>query len=206
MSLRRCCVLIALVFVVGVRTVEAQCTATVTPTTVSVPLIASAYTLSVISGTSCSWTAVSTVSWITVTSGASGSGIGAVSFSVAASATARTGTLTVAGKTVTVTQGGVGCSYTVTPTALSVPLAASAYTLSVTSGTSCSWTAVSNASWITVTSGASGAGIGAVTFSVAASTIGRTGTLTIAGQTVTVTQGGGGGSPPATPRNLRVVL
>ena len=48
---------------------------------------------------------------------------------------------------------------------------------------------VSNASWMTVTSGASGSGPGTVAFSVAANTgAARTGTLTIAGQTFTVTQ------------------
>jgi hypothetical protein len=48
---------------------------------------------------------------------------------------------------------------------------------------------VSKASWITVTTGSSGSGSGTVTFSVAANTGGdRTGTLTIAGRTFTVTE------------------
>jgi predicted ATPase len=50
---------------------------------------------------------------------------------------------------------------------------------------------VSNApSWITITAGANGTGNGTVTFSIAANTTGaqRTGTLTIAGRTYTVTQ------------------
>ena len=45
------------------------------------------------------------------------------------------------------------------------------------------------AGWIALVSGANGNGAGAVTFSVAANTgTARTGTLTIAGQTFTVTQ------------------
>ncbi len=48
------------------------------------------------------------------------------------------------------------------------------------------------AGWIALVSGASGNGAGAVTFSVAANTgTARTGTLTIAGQTFTVTQANG---------------
>jgi hypothetical protein len=57
----------------------------------------------------------------------------------------------------------------------------------------CAWTAQSNSpSFITITSGASGAGDGPVDFSVAAntSTDQRTGTLTIAGRTFTITQNG----------------
>jgi hypothetical protein len=59
--------------------------------------------------------------------------------------------------------------------------------LSTNSG--CAWTATSNDSWITITSGASGNGSGFVEFSVT-STSGpaRNGTLTIAGQTFTVHQ------------------
>src|SRR6218665_3528922 len=61
-------------------------------------------------------------------------------------------------------------------------------------GTSCTWTAAvaSNVGWITVISGASGTGNGTVTYSYKAnmSAAERTGTLTIAGQTYTVTQAG----------------
>ncbi|MBF0559730.1 MAG: C10 family peptidase, partial [Nitrospirae bacterium] len=59
-----------------------------------------------------------------------------------------------------------------------------------TSPTNCSWTAVSNASWITITSGSSGTGNGTVSYSVSANTSSspRTGTMTIGVQTFTVTQ------------------
>jgi len=60
------------------------------------------------------------------------------------------------------------------------------------SSSSCSWTAASNASWITITSGSSSTGSGTVTYSVAANTTGslRTGTMTVAGSIITVTQTG----------------
>ena len=54
---------------------------------------------------------------------------------------------------------------------------------------SCAWTAVSNDGWITVTGGATGNGNGSVSYSVAANTGGgRTGTITAAGLTYTLSQ------------------
>jgi len=53
----------------------------------------------------------------------------------------------------------------------------------------CAWTASSNASWITVTSGASGTGDGRIGYLVLPNIGGsRSGTLTIADQTFTLTQ------------------
>jgi hypothetical protein len=62
--------------------------------------------------------------------------------------------------------------------------------VSVTAGAGCSWTAVSEASWITVTGGATGAGNGTVTYSAAPMTGNgaRNGRLTIAGLTFTLKQ------------------
>lgn len=57
--------------------------------------------------------------------------------------------------------------------------------------TDCGWTAVSNATWITVTGGTPGSGNGTVTFSVAPYTgkpKKRNGTITIAGETFSVSQ------------------
>ena len=78
---------------------------------------------SVTAQTGCAWTAVSnSTSWLTVTAGASGSGNGTVSFSAAANASTsqRTGTLTVGGQTFNVTQAGAACAYAIAPTSQSV--------------------------------------------------------------------------------------
>src|SRR4051794_9732455 len=86
----------------------------------------------------------------------------------------------------------VPCTYGVPPTSQSVSSSASSNGVTVTAGSGCIWTAVSNAAWITVTAGASGAGNGTVSYSVASNTTAsqRNGSLTVAGQTVSVTQGG----------------
>jgi len=99
----------------------------------------------------------------------------------------------------------VPCSYTVAPTSATPSAAGGAASLSVTAGTGCGWSAASNITWITVTGGSSGSGNGTVNYTVAANTATspRSATLTVAGQTVTVTQRASGG-PPAAPRGLRV--
>lgn len=56
----------------------------------------------------------------------------------------------------------------------------------------CTWTATSNADWIAVSSGGSGTGNGTVNYSVTSNTSpgSRTGTMTVAGKTFTITQQG----------------
>jgi hypothetical protein len=72
--------------------------------------------------------------------------------------------------------------------------------VNVTTTAACAWTAVSNASWITVTSGAAGTGNGTVgvTAAVNGGTAARSGTLTIGGQTVTVSQSAPAPTPSCT--------
>ena len=62
-------------------------------------------------------------------------------------------------------------------------------TIPVTASGGCAWTAVSNVPWILVTTGSSGTGNGTVGYAVAADGGGpRTGTVSVAGPTFTVTQ------------------
>jgi all-beta uncharacterized protein/VCBS repeat protein len=174
------------------------CTFTLGATSASVGAAASSGTVGVTaSAGSCTWSANSNATWITVTAGANGTGSGTVSYSVAANTgtAARTGTITIAGKTFTVTQGAVPCAFTLGATSASVGASANSGTVGVTaSAGSCTWSATSNAAWITVTAGASGTGSGTVSYSVAADTgaAARMGTITIAGQTLSITQSGTG--------------
>ncbi|HSK72394.1 MAG TPA: BACON domain-containing carbohydrate-binding protein, partial [Pyrinomonadaceae bacterium] len=137
----------------------------------------------------CAWTATTDDDWITINSGGTGDGNGTVSFSVEANTgAARTGTITVNGQTFTVTQAS-GCTFSLLPTSMTIGAASGNGNVNVTSGSGCEWTAVSNAEWITVTSGAEGTGNGTVQFTAAASDVPeRTGTITIGGQTFTVKQ------------------
>jgi hypothetical protein len=83
------------------------------------------------------------------------------------------------------------CSFTLSPTSQSFEAAGgSTGNVSVQASSTCFWTAASNVTWITVTSGASGTGNGTVVFQVQPNLTGqaRTGSLTIAGQTFMVSQ------------------
>jgi hypothetical protein len=85
------------------------------------------------------------------------------------------------------------CNYSLSTTSASFAAAGGSATVTVTATGGCGWTAVSGASWITITTGAAGSGNGTVSYSVAANTATstRSGTMTIAGQSFTVTQAAG---------------
>jgi uncharacterized delta-60 repeat protein len=92
---------------------------------------------------------------------------------------------------------GSSCTYTVSPQTIPLAAIGGTTTVTVTAPTGCAWTAVSNNAFITVTSGASGSGNGTVQISVKYNPgIPRSGTLTIAGQTVTVSQPAKNASTP----------
>ena len=81
------------------------------------------------------------------------------------------------------------CTYGISDHSVIVPLAGASDSVAVIAQAGCGWTAVSNDAWITVTDGASGNGDGAVSYTVDSAASSRTGTVTIAGKTFTVTQG-----------------
>jgi hypothetical protein len=170
----------------------ATCTYTLNPTQQNITAAGGTGSMGVTAGTGCAWMASSNDAWITVTAGSSGSGNGTVVYSVAAhsSTSPRTGTLTIAGMTFKVNQAGVPCTYSISPTSKSFSASAGSESVNVTSLTGCGWSAVSSAGWITILSGQSGSGNGNVSYSVAAnsSSSSRTGTLTISGQTHSITQ------------------
>jgi len=86
----------------------------------------------------------------------------------------------------------VTCTYTLTPTSASFGANSASASVAVTTQSGCTWTASSNASFVTITGGTSGAGTGTVTYVVAVNPAGtRIGTLTIAGIAFTVMQTGG---------------
>jgi subtilisin-like proprotein convertase family protein len=86
------------------------------------------------------------------------------------------------------------CTYAAAPTTHDFTAAGGNGSLNVTAAAGCGWTAASNDPFITVTSGNTGTGNGTVNFSVASTVAGsRTGTLTVAGQIINITQNAGAG-------------
>ncbi|HMV85793.1 MAG TPA: putative Ig domain-containing protein, partial [Blastocatellia bacterium] len=154
--------------------------------------------------TQCAWTTLAGDPWIVIDSGVNSSGNGTATFHVTTNfGAARTGTLTVAGQTINISQDAQ-CTYQLSPqTSISAGVAGGSGSVDVVAGMGCPWTAVSNNPWLNIISGSSGAGAGTVNYSVQPNNgnAPRTGTLTIGGQTYTVTQAAAptcNGNPPVT--------
>jgi uncharacterized repeat protein (TIGR02543 family) len=175
-------------------TQESGCSFTISPQSASHPASGGTGSVNVTaSDSACSWTATNNASWITITSGSSGTGSGTVEYSVAENTgTAHSGTMTIAGNTFTVIQES-GCTYSILPASASYTAPGGTGSISVTaSDSACAWTATNNADWITITSGASGTGSGTVGYSASENSgPARSGTITIAGSTFTVSQEAG---------------
>jgi hypothetical protein len=147
----------------------------------------------------CAVSAVSNSSFITVNSAtADANGAGTLTYTVQANtATAtRAGTITVNGQTFTVTQAAA-CTYAIYPRVR--PFTQTANTsgrFTVITQSGCTWSPTTTAPWITITE-STNAGTGRVRYSVEANNTGatRTGTITVSGQTHTVTQTSAGTTP-----------
>jgi hypothetical protein len=147
--------------------------------------------VNVLTAAACAWTAVSAVPWIDVNDGSGRTGPGAVNMTVDPNTgAARTGTVTIAGRTFTVEQAGA-CTYAIAPAGVAASAVGGLEIVTVTAPSDCTWTAVSGAPWIAVTQGANGSGNASVTLTVEANPdVERTGSVSIAGHTFTVTQAG----------------
>jgi hypothetical protein len=157
----------------------------------------------VIANQSITWQASSNQAWLTLTPPASGTGNGSITYSVDGNPTgaSREATVRATGTggvstTLVVTQlGGV---LSTSPSSANVQGPGGSGTITVsTEDQALQWTASSNMSWLTVTSGSTGIGPASVQWNAAANTTvsGRTAIITIApvngvGSTFTVTQGG----------------
>jgi BACON domain-containing protein/all-beta uncharacterized protein len=88
---------------------------------------------------------------------------------------------------------GSTCSFSAAPLENFSPMNGTAASVSITTPASCPWNAVSNDGWIQITSSASGTGNSSVNYVVSANwtSAARRGTVTVAGQTLTIVQDGG---------------
>ena len=148
----------------------------------------------------CTWAAASGAAWVVITSATSGQGDASIALKVAApppppppppanlrrGARRLTSTLMSRRRS---NQAAADCRYRAAPLAAAVDAAVRTITVDVETNAACEWTAVSDAAWIRLAGGATGKGNGAVTLVVDASSgATRSGTVRVAGQTVTVTQ------------------
>jgi hypothetical protein len=137
------------------------------------------------------WTASGIPSWITGIP-ATGSGSQSITFSVAANVGAsRSSDVFIAGTSLSVSQDALACTYALSADTAEVDAAASSANVGMVTGASCSWSATSDAEWLSLT-GPSGVGPGPIAYAVAAN-VGpaRSGKIEANGQTLLVKQSGG---------------
>jgi hypothetical protein len=173
----------------------ASCPITISPGSQDVLTAGGTGTIAVSAAADCGWTSSSPATWITVTSGANGTGNGTVGFTVGVnSGPARNAPIAIGGQTFMVNQADVNapvCQFTILPATASVSPPGGTVPVTIQAGATCSWTATSHADWLTFDEADSGTASGSVMINVALNPgAPRTGTLTIAGQTFTVVQGG----------------
>ena len=172
------------------------CTVTLSPYSVSASTAGVTGAVEVTTPPGCGYSTVLGPSWISVTAGGSGTGPGTVVYAVDANSTTmpRTGTLSIGGQTFTVTQDALACSVTVNTSSLGSPYGSGTAAGSIgvtTNGANCGWSASSAVPWAALSpaSGTGNATLNVFIASNAASTV-QSGALTIAGQTINVTQAG----------------
>jgi hypothetical protein len=86
--------------------------------------------------------------------------------------------------------GTNSCTFSISPTSTSIAAAGGSGNITVTTQTGCSWTASSDAPWLTITNGTSGTGSNTINYSASSNstTSSRTGHITAGGRTFTLTQ------------------
>ena len=178
------------VFTVNQAGAAATCTYSINPTAMTVGDDgAKGLTVTISTGAGCQWTSSENAGWLDIKSARNGTGSGSITFDVSShNGSTRTGTLTIAGQTFTVTQ--VMCSATLSPQSQPVSALGGTFTVSVTTQLGCEWQAVESLSWVSINAGSSsGTGSGTVSYTVVANGgAARSGSIAIAGQTLSVSQ------------------
>lgn len=128
----------------------------------------------------CAWTATTTASWVTISSGSSGQGDGDVSYTVAENKVtdSRTGIIQVAGVDVAVGQAAAepqppiptDCQYSVTPVQLTMHWHQTGGEVALTTSGGCRWTVDSDSEWLNLATAPEGSGSTTIRFSMSAFT------------------------------------
>lgn len=179
----------------------ATCSYPLSPTVQAVPSSGGLASVTVNAGGGCAWTASSSEPWLHIGNG-SGTGFGYVLATADPNtgSTTRTAVLRVNGTEATVTQpaaSSTACTFDIAPSAPSLGSGEASGSLSVSTAATCGWSATSTTNWITITA-TTGIGAGWVSYRVSANagSAARTGTMMVAGQSLTVTQAGSGDPVP----------
>ena len=166
------------------------CTYSLSPTSATIAPEGGTFSYTINTQSGCRWAAGVEVSSFLSTN-SMGIGTGTVTYTAPANGYngTRTGTIVSGGQTFTVTQPPLNCTFSLSPSSVTVPAAGITDTFTVNTQPGCLWTAQSNGYGISAQ--AYGAGTGTVTYMVTTNNgADRTRTITAAGQTFTVNQPG----------------
>jgi len=163
----------------------AGCTFTLSPANANVTSDGATGSFTVNAPAGCAWSVSTPAAWLTISTSGS-----TVSYTASPNRTPQTriAGIAVGDASFTLTQAAANCSFVLSPPSASVSSAIAQGAFAVT--TACEWTAVAEASWLSVTSGASGSGNGSVSYVVAANNANqpRTGNIKVSGRLFSVTQ------------------
>ena len=164
---------------------------TIDPPSLAFPATGGSGSVNVTAPDTCSWTAATGDTWITITSGPSGAGNGTVRYDVAADTAgrSRTGAVRVASQVHTVRQSGPPrCTVEPTPRRIIVGTSGDAGTITVAAPDGCAWSVSSPVTWVVVTPAGSGSGSVSYTISPSPGGAPRRTRIRIGSRAVTVVQ------------------
>lgn len=147
-------------------------------------------TLAIATTRDCTWTVSTSATWVSVAN-TSGQGEAAVPYAVAANPVpvARAAQIAVSDATLQLSQDAAPCQFALSSSSASVAATGGPISVQLSTLTGCAWKAASDATWLTITSGASGSTTATIGMSAASNTgAARTAHMTAGGLTFTVTQ------------------
>lgn len=152
--------------------VAASCAYTVSLTNARFAAAGGSGSVTVTTGSACSWTAATQASWIELDTGPhSGSGTAAFTIDATDQAGSRNATIVAGGQSLGITQDGrptQACSYSLSASPDHFERDGGAGTVTVTAPAGCSWSVKTDASWATIQGPADGSGSAALHVAVQA--------------------------------------
>lgn len=177
------------------RVTQAGCSYNVDPGSQRVTSKGGEFSIAVASGADCSWSASSTVPWISIGSG-SGPGNGRVIYRIGANdGAARAGQIRIGPSSISVSQDPAPrevdlCSLSLGPATQNVSIEGGIFSIKVSVGPDCAWSVEKAPSWVSFRS-KSGTGSAEVVYAVEKGGLAaRTDAIVINGRAVTVSQAG----------------
>ncbi|MCC6590126.1 MAG: choice-of-anchor D domain-containing protein [Bryobacterales bacterium] len=175
-------------FYITQDSVTGACTYDLAPNFRSYSSSSAADTLTVIAPTACPWTPSVDTSWVAISPSTAQNGTKPISYSLAANGggSARYGSITVTPQSgspmimqLTQLPAASACTYTLGSYLGYFASSNGAGLFTIQTQAGCPWSLVSDPSWISITSAASGVGSASVTYSLPASTATRSGNITV---------------------------